>query len=565
MSNLTAPSLYTPLDHSTSQIRLISLEPRPARRRFGRSPLQNDEVIRCSLSLADLQDPNCQYEALSYEWGKISEISDYIEVNSKRIAVRPNLWSALYHLRLRETARFLWIDALCIDQQNEQERNHQVRQMALVYSKATQVVAWLGSPDPKVRRNPLSAIFRPVSEVQESFNFAVLLYNSIPGNRHKSPCFGAYDLWKRKGLGSHRYDKDRRWDKLRQVLERSYWGRLWIIQEIVLANRIVVQFGMSELPFDTLEHVFGVSFEDVGSPNEAPVQRLFGNTTPYKLALQRYGRHSYESEMTSIFNLSIEYFDAKCVDQRDKVFGLIGLSLICCQRAVKVDYGTSALQVCFMVVEHQLQSEFHTSHGSGRSLEFSSTVRKLFRDFSGDTFAELQLPVHDLFTISPVESNDMCARLLGRQLGKIKVLGTAKDVFGDVVRTFSLAGPQVYNMLLPEVPEVRVGDSVFALNVFHVIILRHSETRNKSTLIGMAYLSRRIFSLESQTQHFDILCLDIKSLYTFCKLCDVADMRHKWASGFSIMLIGESCEHCDTCSDVWVRWFAGKKGMLSGA
>ena len=66
--------------------------------------------------------------------------------------VRENLWWALKHLRLKDRERFLWIDALSIDQNNVDERNHQVNQMDLIYAKAARVLIWLGREADRSRK-----------------------------------------------------------------------------------------------------------------------------------------------------------------------------------------------------------------------------------------------------------------------------------------------------------------------------------------------------------------------------------------------------------------------------
>jgi hypothetical protein len=85
-----------------------------------------------------------EYEALSYTWG--SSGSDVnIEVDGQVIPIRANLAYALAALR-GPTPRTLWVDALCIDQRNIEERNHQVGQMGEIYRRASQVLTWLGRP-----------------------------------------------------------------------------------------------------------------------------------------------------------------------------------------------------------------------------------------------------------------------------------------------------------------------------------------------------------------------------------------------------------------------------------
>ncbi|PVH72885.1 hypothetical protein DL98DRAFT_432380, partial [Cadophora sp. DSE1049] len=123
---------YPALDHGASQIRIIRLQPRC-----------ENESITCHLYVSDLEDEDCKYEALSYEWGEATS-NQHISLDGKDIGIRENLWWALRHLRAENVERIIWIDALCIDQNNEMEKNHQVSLMGRIYSRASRVVAWLG-------------------------------------------------------------------------------------------------------------------------------------------------------------------------------------------------------------------------------------------------------------------------------------------------------------------------------------------------------------------------------------------------------------------------------------
>ncbi|KAK4112968.1 HET-domain-containing protein, partial [Canariomyces notabilis] len=105
-------------------------------------PGVGEEVIRCTLRIATLLDLD-SYEAMSYEWGEPG-LGRTILVNDSEFEVGENLFQALRHLRLPDSARVLWIDAICINQSDLRERNHQVQQMADVYSRAQQVIAWIG-------------------------------------------------------------------------------------------------------------------------------------------------------------------------------------------------------------------------------------------------------------------------------------------------------------------------------------------------------------------------------------------------------------------------------------
>lgn len=85
------------------------------------------------------------YEALSYVWGT-SEKLRTVYVDKARLAVTENLHAALSRLRDRSLPRIIWADAICINQDDTQERDHQVLFMAEIYAKASRVVVWLGEP-----------------------------------------------------------------------------------------------------------------------------------------------------------------------------------------------------------------------------------------------------------------------------------------------------------------------------------------------------------------------------------------------------------------------------------
>ncbi|KAH7161932.1 heterokaryon incompatibility protein-domain-containing protein [Dactylonectria estremocensis] len=97
--------------------------------------------IRCRLTCSSpFADP---YEALSYTWGD-SDKTISIEIDGHPVAIRENLAAALRQLRTFETARTLWVDALCINQTDSEEKGWQVPRMHEIYFNADKVVVWLG-------------------------------------------------------------------------------------------------------------------------------------------------------------------------------------------------------------------------------------------------------------------------------------------------------------------------------------------------------------------------------------------------------------------------------------
>lgn len=109
-------------------------------------PLDKSAFIQCQLfdyRLPETFERECLYEALSYAWGSI-EKPHKISVDGYDLCVTENLYKALSHLRTPQVERILWIDAICIDQNNNEERAEQVQLMAKVYCKASRVIVWLG-------------------------------------------------------------------------------------------------------------------------------------------------------------------------------------------------------------------------------------------------------------------------------------------------------------------------------------------------------------------------------------------------------------------------------------
>jgi heterokaryon incompatibility protein (HET) len=105
------------------------------------------EAILTEVSLDNVSENKNSYEALSYVWGSRFG-TEPIRCDGKQLLVTPNCESALRHLRLRDKTRILWIDAICIDQENNafstKERNSQVALMGEIYAKAAHTLCWFG-------------------------------------------------------------------------------------------------------------------------------------------------------------------------------------------------------------------------------------------------------------------------------------------------------------------------------------------------------------------------------------------------------------------------------------
>jgi hypothetical protein len=158
------------------------------------------------------KDP-LRYEALSYVWGE-PVYSHSLRCPKGRIAITSNLEEALLHIRFPDRRRVIWVDAICINQRDLQERSQQVRLMGDVYRSAEQVLVWLGPDHTQVtaRRtfDALRELIRPPR---------------LEG------------------------DDQRIHHHLEEVTKSKWFTRLWVVQELFLARRAIALWGHEEIDF----------------------------------------------------------------------------------------------------------------------------------------------------------------------------------------------------------------------------------------------------------------------------------------------------------------------------
>src|SRR5882757_4523195 len=101
------------------------------------------DAIQLILETVSLDDLDLNYTALSYTWGS-EGCTEEISINGQCFRINQNLHSAIQQLRRRNQFSGMWIDAICINQQDRIEKSWQVAQMGDVYKNATEVIIWLG-------------------------------------------------------------------------------------------------------------------------------------------------------------------------------------------------------------------------------------------------------------------------------------------------------------------------------------------------------------------------------------------------------------------------------------
>ncbi|KAH7312129.1 heterokaryon incompatibility protein-domain-containing protein [Rhexocercosporidium sp. MPI-PUGE-AT-0058] len=281
--------LYKPLDNIKDSVRLLKLHAAP----------DWQWPIRCSLFHTTFSEAP-SYIALSYVWGERAG-SQMITVDADQISVTPNLKHALQRLRpkLGEQDLVMWVDAICINQEDIPERNIQTKKMRAIYQHAASVAVFLGL------ENNRSAT-------------AMLLARDL------NACASADEV--RKLVGDPKQKESI--ESLVRLFRRQYWWRIWVIQEVSSARKATVYCGDDEISWTDLQRVC-----DLLKEANDELQSLFYKQPSYIRTLTFGGprglqlsRFSPNISAPPLLELLLSHKSKKSTDPKDKVYALIGVS-----------------------------------------------------------------------------------------------------------------------------------------------------------------------------------------------------------------------------------------------
>lgn len=292
---------YKPIDQHMSQIQVLTLHPGTT-----------SADIRITIHRENFTDEKTPYyEALSYTWGDPKDTAlIYVGLDeTKTLSVTRNLKDALRHLRLETEPRELWIDAICIDQSNLKERGIQVQRMGEMYKRADRVVVWLG-PAADDSKHAIDLMKSLASKVQINWDtFA------------KRPSLEGADEphWADENIKLP-YD-GRGWRALYSLLNRAWFQRLWVRQEIAFSrgNAIVLCGTVTVLwqDFRKSNNLLMVKPLPSGYLSDQE-DIIFHRCTRHINGMARY-----RSSAPTWLTLRDTRF-SQCSDPRDKVYGSLG-------------------------------------------------------------------------------------------------------------------------------------------------------------------------------------------------------------------------------------------------
>ena len=308
---------YDPLPAHGKCIRLLTLHPGT-----GQDPL----YIELQASLVNLCDENLSpYEALSYVWGSEDHpvwvyfgrfnrrIPQYF-VRSPSLLVphgqysRPvtqNLAEALSHLRYPDRPRTMWIDAICIDQENDSEKSSQVAMMGEVFRRATRVIAWLGLATDTTTRaleliEEIGSQVKVASWTHRKLRPSTLAHTTSLSDNSSPLPYSAYDA-----------------RCIADVINRPYFLRLWVRQEIGLATQASIHIG-----------AYSTSWDNFATTVLCLYSKRY---TPDRFSELKRSKGLFDALFTcqpkryKVTNLIYKLGNARCKDPRDRLYAVLGL------------------------------------------------------------------------------------------------------------------------------------------------------------------------------------------------------------------------------------------------
>lgn len=264
---------YTRVDFLSYEIRLLNIQ-----------EASDDDELCCTLETTTLIEPG-NYYALSYCWGD-QRRQKKIVINNSVVEVGDNLEAALRQLRSCGFIR-IWIDALCINRSNEDEKGLQLCNMRRIYSQDLYVIIWLGD-DPDNTANAVKYLF----ENKRYMWFPGRRYTTVDGmtSNARLSTTGMEEEW-----------DSQRWRIFQDFFDLTYWRRTWVIQEVASSAQVKVLFGREALEWRRITE-FLLSEKSTQARFQWPVHHINmpPNLTTFGFATKTCGQSAYSRRSNGV-------------------------------------------------------------------------------------------------------------------------------------------------------------------------------------------------------------------------------------------------------------------------
>ncbi|KAH6710905.1 heterokaryon incompatibility protein-domain-containing protein [Leptodontidium sp. MPI-SDFR-AT-0119] len=321
------------------------------------------------------------YQALSYAWGETAK-THHITIGGKRLPISANLDRALRRVRRTEQDLYLWVDAICINQDDAIEKEYQISLMLQIYRSARRVVVYLGEQSDHSELLP--EFFDTTIRARRVFNS---LDNGEEGLDHE-------DL--NRSIGILREigeptSNNKMWRAARAFYDRPWIMRVWIVQEVVAANELIFLCGGWELPGTV---VYDSVIASTCHPQLCPfgnfVDRRANNQVNGLMQLFRImnARSVKLAGRTELLDLLYLTHGCKETDLRDHVFAVLGMAQEATQPSLRPNYREHWQETylryteCLIKAGSGLRALYRSSADSASPYKQSSQIPSWVPDFS---------------------------------------------------------------------------------------------------------------------------------------------------------------------------------------
>lgn len=324
------------------------------------SPGSFNEKLHGRLIISDFSDSSRRpYDALSYTWaddeGDAKGLSEFYSDDDKSIIwITKNCEAAIRRLRRSDQERFVWIDALCINQDNQVERNCQVSMMSQIYTEARQVVVYIGEGTTRTDR-----LFDWLNGLKDS-DINATLENDLD-NLAATTLIGIERCWSNaqeylaaifKSSAETRLDVSREEfiELAEDYFSRRWFKRVWVLQEVSLPHirNTTVICGSKKAP--AIRSLYALS-------------QLYFGASGTKIQVFALLKTKVKVTRSQLLDVLMETRNQEAGDPRDKIFGILSISNYLDKGSfpeLKADYEMTPTEV------YQHYSElFIQQHGPG--------------------------------------------------------------------------------------------------------------------------------------------------------------------------------------------------------
>ncbi|KAI0528367.1 putative heterokaryon incompatibility protein [Xylaria digitata] len=396
------------------------------------------DPIRCELTAIQLEKVP-QFETISYAWGTQLVMKPLI-LNGRRFRISERVYDILHDRASCLMTRYIWIDFICINQDDEDEKSSQVQLMRKIYGSSYHTIVWLGyAPDANdaigllahLRRrmnfdDPVERASRPLTELNIE---------------HPS------------------------WPALFRLINHDYWSRSWVIQEIAVSKNVIISYGGELITWDYFSSLIQLLFNT--DPNTiwhiSKIYRRSPDPPPIDAGIQIVSlglvRESIKGKQSiGLFELLIASINSTATDPRDNIYAVQGISTAAGSGDIVPDY-SSTIERPFLETARYLLRQDHPSrilHLAGIGFYRGAKIRASWvPDWSTKRLARIYWrdPSH-----SPYRASGTVNQEPGMVLGPDKLTLAVNGIMVDYIKEL---GAQFFAASENGVPKTTVTPAVY--------------------------------------------------------------------------------------------------------